>query len=741
MLKFLRKYNKFILVVGGSLLMVAFLLQGTLTQCQSDPRNITYAKLGDRTISLHEYNRAAAEVRALERIVPVATAFLDQGRKVDHWLLLTHEASRAGVVGDDADGANWIPEVAREMARASVLQQYSQFPPELLQRLLGMPQIRQQIEQQAPQIEGAIVQRRAQVAAAEGLPVEAFDRALAKARGINRLVEAYRRAASVSDVRARQYADRQRDTAYVDAAFVPASAVIDRVEELSEDELRSHFERFKGTPPGGGDYGIGYLLPPRVRLEWMVLDRDALARDLELDPIEVRKHYTRRRDEFPGEFEAERGRVERALRERIVDDILVEAGNAVQARVQEATASLETDGRFKVLPEGWDERMPRMEEIAQHVVERVKETLVEVPVRDADEGVNIPLPEVNVRDADWLTREDLQQLEGLSRAQYRSGTIRIPFPDAVLRVRELGGRLPVPFQVGVPLSSASFEDNQGNRYYVTVLDAREESPPDTFEEVADQVREDARTLAAYELLARRAEELRTLAVDEGLDAIVEHFRPQIATIEREPTEIPNRPEHDEAAGDGAQPEDADTTGEPAPADAVEEPEDGEHSEPESPVELWERVRVSRNGIEPSAPPLNREAFREGVLEASRQLDPLIPVAEQPLDLRTVAEPLSRSLGLAIAQIIGVRPTTSQQLWTGIENDVRAFAAGEFADAAEARGGEFQGPFAYDALRQRLDYQPVRRRGPVEPPAAADEPSESGESEGDAAPESDTGSGA
>src|SRR5690606_32878880 len=99
MLKFLRKYSKWILVVGGSLLMVAFLLPQALTQFAGDPGSQTYMRIDGRKITGHRARLAFQEYAALD-MLPTG----GQGRggleialgieTPDHWLLLTDLAER-----------------------------------------------------------------------------------------------------------------------------------------------------------------------------------------------------------------------------------------------------------------------------------------------------------------------------------------------------------------------------------------------------------------------------------------------------------------------------------------------------------------------------------------------------------------------------------------------------------------------------------------------------------------------
>ena len=63
MLKFLRKYNTYILVVGGCLLMVAFLLQGVINDLSKRGGLFggTAFKVGSHKVGLEEFGKAARD--------------------------------------------------------------------------------------------------------------------------------------------------------------------------------------------------------------------------------------------------------------------------------------------------------------------------------------------------------------------------------------------------------------------------------------------------------------------------------------------------------------------------------------------------------------------------------------------------------------------------------------------------------------------------------------------------------
>lgn len=674
MLKFLRKYNKWILVVGGSLLMVAFLAPGAIQNCGFNPAKRTVARMEGHKVTGGEFDIARRQFAALQDFFPVTVNpnIIGGEDQVAHWLLLGHAAREGGFVGEKADGLEWATGelaqlVGRDRVNAMLFQQMGGNQ-QLLQFYLNQPQFRaqyaQSIQAAAAEFAQDFEQRHDQYAGIVGLTPGQLDEALSTTRGIWRMIDSHLAAARMSDRRAIAYSDAHRDEAYVDVAFIPPAAVIDEVAEPTEEQIIAQFEAYKDNRPSEGEYGVGYTLPPRVKLIYLTIDRAAVADQIRLDPVEVNKHWSQNRPLFPGDYPSERERVEMVLTNRVVENIKSLAHEVVQREVAKATSRLDTADGYKVLPDDWEQTRPRLEAIAPLIVEHVRDGTRGEIIRNPDEGITIPLPEVTVLGADFLTRSDLQALPGIGRARTQVGPRVVPFSEIALGVRELADNSQDLFlQVDVPMSEIRLDDTTGNRYYVTITDVRPESPPDSIDELRDEIIQDVKEIEAYRILEGRLDELRTLAVDDSLQALVDLFAP-------EPSEDPE-----------------------APA-------------PPSPVRLSERVLVGEFGMRPSSPDINQETLREGVLDIAENLDPLTPVDETPLAARTVSVTAPNSRGVVIAQVVGLSPLTIETYRTVAESDVREALGSEFSEVTPDL--EIM-PFSFDALADRYRFKYTSQR--------------------------------
>lgn len=522
MLKFFRKYNKILLVVGGSFLMVAFLAPqaiqhlfvnpGARTMLVIDGREVTLKELGER-----ELERAALEAY-LGVVRPPALTRAVLGEDGAHWILLTEAARDAGFVGEAGDGRSWLDEIVPSLVRQEIERRRQQGPAS-------------QIDPQA--IESEVVTQLNQIAiAARGrgrLTEEQFAMALARARGVERMIDAYLSANRVAAQPVLAEAARRIERARVRWALIPGDAADPGSGEPTDDELRAHYERFRDQSPEDNEFGIGYVLPPRVRLEYLTLDRGAIERYIQIPRYEVIQAYNLL-DEQPPDREEALSRLERELHTERVEEVFAAADRAIRRAVGGATRGLESDGPYLVLPDGWSP--PRMEDLAEDVWRELDSSFGRGSAEeDQGEVEPFPRPEVSVLDSQWRTRADLAALEGIGSARVRVGTQTVPFPDMALSVRQIAGENPLGVQVEVPGVRLPLRDALGNRYYVTVLAARGRSSPDSFEEVRDRVATDYKALAGYRELEARIGEIESVVSTEGIDAVASMFEPGEPSID------------------------------------------------------------------------------------------------------------------------------------------------------------------------------------------------------------------
>lgn len=641
MLKFLRKYNKWILAVGGCLLMVAFLLPQAIRQLGSNQGRSTYLRIDGRKVNGARAGLAFREYQALDTLPSGGTA--RGGLRVavgiespDHWLLLSDLAERSGYVGDQRDGEEFFGQAVRQLFVQMLYMTNRAY-------MLNNPQM-------GPVIDGIVSSaesNRAKIAESSGLTDEEFNMALAKFRGVMRMMESHNAASRFSRPRVADEAQRRFDEAGVDYVFISADSRLDEVPDPTDEEVAAHFQAYKDKRPGEGQYGFGYLLPARVKLEWLTLNHDEIAAGIDLDEVEVQARLLKYLDENPDADEEQAHQtISEQVRTEAVQEVMRLARQAIQLKVDESQRALPTNGEYLVLPADYAQTRPTLDQLADAVVQRVEQ--------DPRVRVRMPRPTVERRDT-WLTQSELAAIEGIGRSTFQRGTQAIPFPLLAMNVREIETD-PIPglgLQQGV-LQARPLQDSAGNQYFFRILAARPESAPDSVADIRDAVATDLKRLRAYEGLKSERDALLAQAVALGLDVVAQS-----------------------AAGG---------------------PDVGPATEEET-VQV-KSARVTRVGAD--APELNAESFRQAVMDMAGKLDPSAPVDTVDALSRTLAMGIDESLGLAVARITSWQPLSLERFRT-VERSVERQMAVENSQEREVA------PFSYEALIERLNVEFAKDR--------------------------------
>jgi hypothetical protein len=267
-------------------------------------------------------------------------------------------------------------------------------------------------------------------------------------------------------------------------------------------------------------------------------------------------------------------------------------------------------------------------------------------------GSPFPLPSVTVK-SQWLTTEDLSQLPDIGQSTLHQGGLDVPFTQVVNWTRELKnttGEGPIPVQVGVPMAENYLTDRDGNRYYITVLGTREESAPDSVDEIREKALKDYKEIQTFEKLKARADEFRAALMSGGVEAAASTFAA---------TPLP----------DGKTPE-------------------------KPKVEV--AVRVRRQGA--SSRDLNRDtAITGAIIDAASQLDPKAAPDSHPPEKATLVIPSPKALGLAAVKIRAFVPV-SREDYARIDRQAVGRALNEELPQATVKDS-----FSLDALLKRHIY--------------------------------------
>lgn len=603
MLKFFRKYNKAILAVGCSLLMVVFLLPQGLQQLSRSAAGQLVAAYEGGEIHGGALRRAQQELNMLQRIHPAIPQALLQVESPLHWTLLSRRAEASGFVGGPQDGRDFLSTAARQLAYLEAQQRLlNQFGPQLAAQLA--PRMAQQ---RSPQLFNTLEQRRTTVIAEQAVPAQTVDSVLAKARGVLRMYQSYLDVVTLSRPEALRQARRLFDRAEISYALLSSSTMIDQDDPPPDEErIREHFEQYKDVPPGQGDHGFGYRRPDAVQLEWLTIERQPIAETVQVDPIEANTYWRNNKEEFADTFSEARDAVISRLRSQAADRAMREARRAVQAELLKASGDLPTEGPYKELPDDWASRRPSLDSVADAVAEALSREL------GVDEA---PKPEVVRRDQQWLSRSEVADLPGIGQSARTVGGDRTAFPALAFSVRTLDPDSRTGVQVG--LTAGPLRNSAGDVFFFRVLDARASSPPESVDEVREQVAQDLHRLDAFERLKQRASDLRRAVAEQGLQTVAEEHGVEVST--------------------GAQ--------------------------------------VTRENVTPQDhETVNTEDFRNAVLDRAMSLDPTVPPDQIDALERSLAVPLPPRLSLALVRIDSFQPLSAErfrQRVAGVINSQRA----------------------------------------------------------------------
>ena len=467
MFKFLRKYNKYILAVGGTLLMITFLIPFAFDRLLQDigQGRATWATVGGenpRKINVGELDLVQREMR----LMAVAGTQLQMSvaiERAEYWFLLALEAQQAGLV----------------RAPATIL----------------------------PTEQGQL--QLAALAAVSGESVPFVRQTLAKVQGVQELLLLYLDGDKYSDRRLKQLARRLYHRVTVQPLVIAASP--DGPGGYSERQLADQLEKYAIDPPGEGEMGFGYRLPDRARIERLVVTADSVREMVstsdKLDPVALRKDWA---------LEARKGRFgtpdDSPVPDEVRDDLLVRLttrtldtiARDANDRLRFARRGLGSSGGYVIIPDGWQGL-----------------SLQQLGL-DFQAEYNLALPEYHAIGDRWLTAGGLAELDGIGDATSdKFGTTPIGLAALVMADRTLEGSSMIQSQTGIAGPALRGADGSIFVYRITATDPAR--APDSVDEVRQELIADLNRLGDYRTLTENAQAIRQIAITDGLLALAMQY--------------------------------------------------------------------------------------------------------------------------------------------------------------------------------------------------------------------------
>jgi len=471
MFKFLRKYNKYILAVGGTLLLITFLIPFAFTNLlQGVGRGgATWATVNDdqpQKVTVSDLNRTRRELQLLQYTTPQLG--LRGIERAEYWYLLQREAEQGGFIAAASTALSGQPDLQN----------------------LGL------------------------LSSASGENARFVAQTMAKVQGVSRMIEAYLASDRYSDRRLKHRARRMLHRTTVQPVVLEASAP-PAPATYTDEQLLEQMNTYAEVAPGEGDMGFGYRLPDRVKLEWLAIPADSVRAMIEasgrLNAVALRKHWRREHGR-----DVELGRASRfgppdsdapvpdAVRSDLLnthtgsslDDIARHAND--QLRI--ARRGLAHRGGYLELPDGW-----------------AGQPLADLAL-DIQDSFGVALPEYHALGDRWLTAGDLIEIDRIGAASTdKFGQTPVRLSQLVMAAKAFGGSPTIPIQLGVagpPLRGAD-----GSVYLFRIIATDPSRPPDSVDEVRAAVVADLDKLAHYRQLAEASDRVRQVATEEGMVAL------------------------------------------------------------------------------------------------------------------------------------------------------------------------------------------------------------------------------
>ena len=486
MLKLLRQYNQWILVVGGTLLLITFLMPSAIQGLaeRSAVTGAVWATYSGGEVTGADLEEARQELRVLEFIPNGTLSFLGADKDPAHWWLLVHEATEAGLLGGEGEGKAALEQLA---GTASVPVD------QVLNNLIRASQTNPEVVLTT----------------------------LAKIRAVNKLVNLATAVDRISDRRMKHAAAKALLSVSGDLVVVDArKAASIEAAAPTEAQLQEQFRKYAGVVrPAANRLGVdnfGYRLPDRAKLEWITISRSAIEQTLsdspELASIALKKRFAQNPSKYGGgagdlsNFPALEPTVRTAVLQELVKARADEISKFTSDQLGLSQRTLKRDGAYFVLPADWASQMPSLQALAQTIASEFK----------------IPAPTYQSSGEAWSTMLDIGSIPFLGTATTMKFGTPMRTAQLVGGAKELSTpSLTSPIQLNI--AGPAMTTDAGDTIFFRIIAAEAARDAKELAEVRSEVEQDLLAVARYEWLVANKAAVASQAAGEGLAAVATRF--------------------------------------------------------------------------------------------------------------------------------------------------------------------------------------------------------------------------
>ncbi len=527
MLKFFRKYNKWILGVGGSLLMIVFLIQPVMSMFQADMMAVAVATVEGGEVTRGDLMSATAELSVLRQFGLVLDRDPDEGNTNNdpmRWALILEDSQRLGLSASRREVDLLQLEIGQSAADIEMIASRINATPGFIRQAMR---------------HWLVVQQYKELLAGQ-THLAGKDRARLM-RGMFRDPQSYLFYEALSYGTSRLSKPLVEHFLQDQGARVSGRVVLVRADLYQADtpqpgdgEVQALYEQFKDALPGQGEpYGFGYRVPDRVKIEYLSISMDQARQHVKVTEADALAFYRKNPDRYadtspsagagPRPYEEVRDRVFQDVTDLRAFELVEKMAKAAYGYFYGDTRGLAKEDDYRVI--GETTRLTPMREVAERLEAEPKFGL---------------LPKVHSETGSWVDAAELTGLPGIGLSVLADNT-RVGFTSFVLSARELepskdNPLLPRRLQVGLVGSPMMGRD--GSRYLFRLTEAQPSRQPKSLDEVRTQVTKDARLLSAYKQLLAESDSWRGQAVGEGLEKVAVGATTSVVPLPPTPRRVP-----------------------------------------------------------------------------------------------------------------------------------------------------------------------------------------------------------
>lgn len=503
MLRFFRKYMKYILAVFVALLMIAFLIQPTLSMFGPDPTKEVIGTIGSEKLTVGDQRQANSQILILEQLAPIlanlANNTLGEPPSPLQWLLMLRDARSLGLDVSQSEIESLLETLGRSQSDLVSFARSLSVSVETVHHALRNWLIVQAYKELISGLIHVPVAQRVTHFATAG---QFFQRGYYQG-AMMAIESAFRGSPRLSRPLLERFLYDHRATVQISAVAIPGQRYLSQVEEPTDTSLDDLFDRYKTDLPDESEpYGMGYRIPDQVKLEYLSIPMDLAIRHTRVEEADALSYYDAHRDAFrlpntsttqPASeskdgtqpYEQVRRQIIAQLKREKAEQLADRMIKTAQGIMLENARPLAESGSYRTIPDNW--RPISLDDVTQKLKRQFGFA-----------------PEIRRLDKRWLIASDLVILPDIGTSQFTLGQQVVRFSPYVLSAKELIVDNPnhslAPLRLQQHLPSMPLNSSNGGRLLFRLIDAQASRVPSSLNEIRDQVVTDAKHLAAYELL-------------------------------------------------------------------------------------------------------------------------------------------------------------------------------------------------------------------------------------------------